>query len=131
MQFDFSQLLTAHYFFDRTPGGDFLLGYFLLGFFILLFFARSLVLRFGPQDKYFRKSIRKRFGRFVALGVVGILLVASRFAEIPLFSMRIWLYLILLLSIALGAWTGWSIYQDYQKRLRSVYREKKKHAHSS
>ncbi|MCF7917915.1 hypothetical protein K9L27_02865 [Candidatus Gracilibacteria bacterium] len=123
MQFDLSQLLTGYYFFDRAPGGEFLWGYALLVFFVLILFTKSIVMKFVSDDKYLRKSLRKKFGRFVALGVIGIFLVASRFSGIPVFSMRLWLYLTLLLTVGIGIWTFVKIRREYQKRISSVERE--------
>jgi amino acid transporter len=111
------------YFFDRSPGGEFFLGYGLFIFFLLLFFSKSIVLKFAPHNKYFRKSIKKKFGKFIALGVIGLILVASRFSGIPIFSMRIWTYLVFLFTIVLGIWTFIRIRSEYRKRIRAVERE--------
>lgn len=123
MEFDFARLLTTTYFFDRAPGGDFLLGYLLLAFFVLALFSKSIILKFAPDNKYFRKSAKKKFGKFVALGISGLILVAARFSGIPVFSMRVWLYIVLFLTIGFGIWTAMCIRAEYLKRMNAVKRE--------
>ena len=62
----------------------------------------------------------------MALGFLGLIAVLSRFATIPFFSMRIWLYIIFLLSIILGIFTFVKTRKDYKRRLESAKREKRK-----
>ena len=124
MNFDFSQLLTAHYFLDKTPGGDFLIGYALLVFFILAIFSKSLLRQIGPKNKYFRKTIRKGFGKFVMLGVAGLIFTSARFSGVPVFSMRLLLYIVFLPTLVFGILKLVKIYKEYQKRMKSADREK-------
>lgn len=126
MNWDFSQLLTSFYFFDRNPGGEFLIGYVLLAYFIFLIFLPNIVKSFSVKNKYLKKSLKKRLGKFIFFGVAGVILVASRFAIVPGFSMRIWLYLVLFGSLVFLIVTFLQVFCDYKKRLNSVAREKKK-----
>jgi hypothetical protein len=124
MNFDLSQLLTSHYFLDKTPGGEFLVGYALFAFFIIAIFAKSILRNLGPKNKYFRKSIRKGFGKFIALGVAGLIFTSARFSGVPVFSMRALLYIVFLPTLVFGIWKLITIYKEYTKRMRSVSREK-------
>lgn len=124
--FDFTQLFTTYYYFQKSPGGDFLTGYALLIFFIVLIMVPTLVRKFGPSNKYFKKSIKRRLGKFIFIGVLGLIAVLARFAEVPVFSMRVWLYILFLLGIGCAIWTGVTIKKDYQKRQDAAQREKKK-----
>jgi len=125
MDFDFSRLLTLHYFLDRNPGGDFLIGYALLVFFILVIFARPIILKFTPENKYFRKSARRKFGKFVFLGILGVIFVSARFSTVPVFSMRLLLWLTFLLVLLFGVQTLLRIRKEYRTRIEAVEREKR------
>jgi len=124
MYIDFSQLLSADYLFDKNPGGDFLLGFPLLIFFFLVLFSKSFLKVKASSDKYFKKSIKKKFGRFVALGIVGLVLTAARFSAVPVISMRFVLYLVFILTLLTLFYTCFQIRKEYKKRLSSVEREK-------
>jgi hypothetical protein len=124
MYFDLSQLLTSHYFLDKTPGGDFLIGYALLILFIVAIFFKSILRYLGPKNKYFRKSIRKGFGKFIALGVTGLIFTSARFSEVPVFSMRLLLYIVFIPTVVLGILKLVKIYKEYKKRIHSADREK-------
>ncbi|MCK5461028.1 hypothetical protein KAI58_03520 [Candidatus Gracilibacteria bacterium] len=126
MSWDFSLLLTSDYFFYNNPGGAFLIGYVLLGYFVFLCFLPGIVKNIASSNKYFRKSIKKKFGKFIFFGIGGVILVASRFASIPGFSTRIWLYLIFVGSVVALVWTVIRVFLDYRKRLDSVKREQLK-----
>ncbi len=126
MDFDFTRLLTADYFLDKTPGGEFLMGYLLLIFFVLAIFSKSVLKRFVPDNKYFRKAIRKKFGKFVALGIIGLVLVSARFSGVPVFSMRLLLYIIFLLTLGFEIQTLFKVRAEYLKRIGSMKREKEK-----
>lgn len=126
MNWDFSQLLTFYYYFDKNPGGDFMIGYALLAFFFLLILLPSFMKNLNLKNKYLKKSMKKRFGKFIFLGVGGVILVASRFAMVPGFSMRFWLYLILIVSVGFLFLTFVRVLLNYRKRLSSVQREKSK-----
>ncbi len=126
MYFDFTRLLTAEYFLDKTPGGDFLMGYLLLIFFVLAIFSKSVLKRFFPDNKYFRKSIRKKFGKFVALGIIGLILVSARFSGVPVFSMRLLLYIVFLMTLGLEIKTLFKVRSEYLKRIGSIKREKER-----
>lgn len=121
-------LFSWQYYMALSPGGDFLYGYALLLFFVLLFFSKKIVLMFGPKDKYFRKSLKKNFWYFSLLGALGTLLVVTRFAEIPYFSMRLWLYLVFFTSLFFLGRTIIRVVSAYKKRLASVKREKSKNS---
>ena len=126
MNWDFSQLLQSAYYFEKNPGGDFLIGYILLAYFVLLIFLPGIVKGLVSKNKYLKKSIKKRLGKFIFFGVGGIIFVASRFGLVPGFSMRIWLYLVFLGSIFALFFTFTKVFLDYRKRVASVEREKSK-----
>lgn len=123
---DFSKLVDADYYLTSNPGGDFLLGYLLFLFFIGLLFLESTYAKKASHDKYFKKSMRNRFWKFYFLGGIGIALVLARFAAVPSFSMRLWLYLTFIGSVVILAMTHFNIQKEYKKRLGSVEREKSK-----
>ena len=125
MNFDFSQLLDLNYYLDKNPGGDFIIGYALLVFFVLAIFARPIVLGFVPDNKYFRKSIRRKFGKFVFLGILGTIFVSARFSTVPVFSMRLFLWTTFLLTILFGIFTFLRIRKEYTGRIDAVEREKR------
>ncbi len=126
MYFDLARLATTQYYLDPNPGGDFILGYFLLIFFIALCFVGSLTQPFIAKNKYLRKSFKNQLWKFYILGSLGVILVLSRFAAVPGFSMRLWLYIVLALTLIAGATTFCNVRARYQKRMKSVEREKKK-----
>jgi hypothetical protein len=122
---DFSLLLTPNYYFDANPGGDFLIGFALLAFFILTLFLGRIARNMAHGDKYLRKSIKKKFWAFPFLGVLGIISVLSRFGGVPGFSMRIFLYVILLGIVLLTGGIVFKIRREYTRRMASVSRAKK------
>jgi len=126
MDFDFNRLLSVDYFLDKTPGGDFLIGYLLLIFFVLAIFSKSVLKKIFPDNKYFRKSIKKKFGKFIALGIIGLILVSARFSGVPVFSMRLLLYVVFLFTLILGIITLFKVRAEYLKRIGSMKREKEK-----
>lgn len=126
MILDLSKLVSSDYYFLSNPGGDFLFGYPLLIFFIALFFIGPTCEKKAIDNKYLKKAMKNQFWKFYFLGVIGIMLVLSRFAEVPGFSMRFWLYLIFISSLVIIGLTYHNIHADYKKRLNSVEREKKK-----
>ncbi len=126
MDFSLGRLLTTEYYLDINPAGDFLPGFFFLIFFLGLIFLRSIIKKFAPDSKYFRKSIKKKTGKLIVLGILGFIFVIARFSAVPYFSMRIWLYLTFLLSLIFGIMTCQKVSKEYQKRLASVDRETQK-----
>lgn len=126
MSFDITRLFEIQYYTETYPQGDFLWGFPLLILFFALIFINPLLAKVAPRDKYFKKSIKRKTGKFVALGVLGVISVLSRFAEIPMFSMRLWLYIILLLCLFFGVRTFVKVRKEYLNRLLAVARENKK-----
>ncbi len=122
---DFSLLLTSHYYFDVNPGGDFLIGFALLVFFIFVMFSGRFARRMAHGNKYLRKSMKKKFWAFPFLGILGIISVLSRFGGVPGFSMRIFLYVILVGTLLLGVIITHKIRCEYMRRIESVSRMKK------
>jgi hypothetical protein len=122
---DFSLLLTPHYYFDVNPGGDFLIGFALLAFFILSLFFGRIANKFAQGNKYLRKSMKKKFWAFPFLGTLGIIAVLSRFGGVPGFSMRIFLYVLLVGILLLLGIVILKVRKEYTKRLASVARSKK------
>lgn len=123
---NFLNLFSWSYLVETLPSGDFLFGYGLLFFFLVLLFAPSLFRTFGPKNKYFLKTLKKKFLFIRIFSGLGLFLVLSRFADVPYFSQRIWLLIIVLLSGSLFARACWNIVTEYRKRMSSVAREKSK-----
>lgn len=128
MSLDLSQLLVMSYYTFPSPGGDFIWGYFLLAFFFALVFSPSLTHKFFPRNKYFRKAIKGRLGKLMAVGILGVLAVLFRFGTIPFLSMRLWLYILFLLGLIFVFWTIFATCREYKRRLLSAEREKKRKA---
>ena len=126
MEFELSRLLESSYYFESNPGGDFIVGYALLLFFIGLFFLKSFFQDKAKGDKYFKKSIKNQFWKFNILGAIGVVLVLARFAAVPGFAMRLWLYIIFIGAIIALIWTFFRVWKNYKKRLGSVERERGK-----
>jgi len=126
MEMDFSKLFELRHLLDQTPSGDFLTGYALLAFFLVLTFSSNIVRLISPDSKYFKKSIKGRLGKLIAVGIMGLVLVAARFSSVPFFSMRIFLLLTTVLGILFLLWTIFVVTSDYKKRKESAEREKRK-----
>ncbi len=126
MNFNWLHLFNSSYYLDSNPGGDFLPGYILLVFFIAIIFTGKIMHKFAGENKYLKKSMKNKMGKFIFLGGLGIILVSARFSGVPVFSMRIWLYLALISTIGGIIYTYFKVNADYKKRLNSVEREQKK-----
>ncbi len=122
---DFSLLLTPHYYLDTNPGGDFLIGFALLAFFVLTLFVGRIARKMAGGNKYLRKSMKKKFWAFPFLGALGIISVLSRFGGVPGFSMRLFLYSILVGIFLLGLIIAYKIRHEYKRRMVSVSRVRK------
>jgi hypothetical protein len=124
MGFDLSRLITTSYFFDKHPGGDFNIGYFLIIFFLIVIFWGKIFALISTDNKYLKKSGRKKFGKFVFLGLLGESFLAARFSAIPFFSMRFFLYATILLIFFFAFKNAIEIIKNYKKRINSVARER-------
>jgi hypothetical protein len=120
---NFSSLFSLDYYLNPAPVGDFLFGYALLIFFVALFFMKTIYKAVGPKNKFFLKSLRKKFWIFPILSTVGIILVLARFSMVPYFSMRLLLFVVLALIFVLGLVTKLKIVKEYNHRRRSYERE--------
>ncbi len=120
---DFSSLFFLSYYFDTNPGGDFSLGLLCLIFFGLMLFIPSFLRGRARGNKYLKKSIKKGLWKFLVLGGVGLILTLARFGEVPFVSMRIWLYLVIVVSLVFMIRRFIKMTMDYRKRLASVKRE--------
>jgi phosphatidylglycerophosphate synthase len=123
---DLSRLLTTFYYFDTKPGGDFLIGFLLLAFFITIIFTESFLKKIAEENKYLKKSFKKKLWPFPYLGALGIILILFRFAKVPFFSMRAFLYANVILILAIGIYSTVRVWSEYTKRTKSVKREKGK-----
>lgn len=123
---DLSQLFSLPYLLDPAPSGDFLFGFVLLGFFLFTTFIGNIMRNAAKNNKHLRKSIKKKLWKFPFLGVIGIILILARFAEMHTFSMRIILVSILLLTILIMLITFTTIYREYSRRTQSALREARK-----
>ncbi len=124
---DFNHLLDWDYYLNSNPGGDFGLGFILLAYFGITLIIPGLLRAKATGNKYLKKSIRKGLWKITATSILGLVLTMARFAQIPSISMRLWLYLVLILSVIALVWTLLKISCDYKKRLDSVKRETQKH----
>lgn len=122
---DFSLLLTPHYYLDANPGGDFLIGFAILAFFIVTLFIGRIAKKGANGNKYLRKSMKKKFWAFPFLGALGIVAVLSRFGGVPGFSMRLFLYIILIGILFLGLIVFCKVRREYKRRINSVSRSRK------
>ena len=122
--FDLSELFSSFYYLDRSPGGDFLIGFLLLAYFIFVIFLGPMFSKISRGNRYLKKSVRRRMWPFPFLGGSGIFLVMARFSKVPFFSMRLFLYIVLLFSLIVGGYTFFVVYRDYRLRISSVEREK-------
>ncbi len=124
MEFELSRLITTNYFFDRHPGGEFTIGYYLIIFFLLVMFFGRFFTSIAANNKYLKKSGRKKFGKFVFMGFIGEAFLAARFSTVPFFSMRFFLYATILLIIFFAIKNSTEIIRDYKRRVDSVSRER-------
>lgn len=122
---DFSLLLTSHYYLDVNPGGDFIIGFGLLLFFVLIMFLGRFSQKMARGNKYLRKSMKKKFWAFPFLGALGIIAVLSRFGGVPVFSMRLFLYILFVGIILLALIVFYRIRREYKIRIASVARTQK------
>lgn len=118
--FDFSELFNLSFYMQSAPGEYFPTGYFLAFFFGLQYFLRFFLRTLGPNNKYFKKSYRKPIAPFDYVASVGLALVAFRFLDLPGFSMRLWLMIVLLLNFILLIRAAINIHQAYSTRMYSV-----------
>lgn len=118
-----SSLLSLSYYMDPTPSGDFIFGYALILFFVAVFFFKTMMESVGPKNKFYKKSLRKKFWQYPILATTGIILVLARFSTVPYFSMRLWIFLVVLLTVVSCAYTKFTIYKEYDKRRKSYIRE--------
>ncbi len=126
MGFEFSRLITTNYFFDKHPGGEFIPGYFLIIFFLIVIFYGRIFASIAANNKYLKKSGRKKFGKFVFLGSLGETFLAARFSAVPFFSMRFFLYTTIILILFFTVKNSIEIIRSYKKRINSVARERLK-----
>ncbi len=101
-------------------------GYGLLFFFAVMVFLPGLIRSFATKNKYLKKSFKGRTGIFQFLGILGMILVAARFGEVPVFSMRIWLYLVFVSSVFFLVKNIGLALLEARKRKASSEREKNK-----
>lgn len=119
-------LLSWSYLTESLPSGDFLFGYGLLVFFLGVLFSSSLFKTFGPKNKYFLKTLKKKFLWGKIFSGIGLFLVLVRFADVPYFSQRLWLLMVFLISVILFTRACLKVIFEYKKRMNSVAREKGK-----
>lgn len=127
---DLSQLFSLPYLLDKTPNGDFLFGFILLAFFLLVMFIGSIMRNPAKKNKHLRKSLRKKLWFYPYLGAIGIILILSRFATLPVFSMRMILLITVLLTVILLLITWYKVHKECSKRIASAKREAKKRGKS-
>ncbi len=119
---DFSLLFTSRYYLDVHPGGEFLIGFVLLPFFIALMFSARIARNLAKGNKYLRKSMKKKFWMFPFWGALGVIAVLSRFGGIPVFSMRLILYILFVGSFLLLGISLYRVRREYKQRIASVAR---------
>lgn len=123
MNFDWMNFLDLDYYLATELSGDFLWGYLIFVYFVFVFMSGGMAMSWAGDDKYAKKSVKKGFLKFKFLGATGIVLVISRFGNIDVLSMRIWLFLAIFISFVLLVWRIFSAYRMYKLRTASVKRE--------
>lgn len=115
---------TLSYFFNTAPGSEFryyiplliLAGVLIIGsvVFSVIYSKKK------KTDFAFKRLFKKLSGRFILIGILLLLLIALRYENIPYFSMRFFMYLLLLFF-------AYSIYQyikiakvDYPREKENV-----------
>ncbi len=94
---------TLKYFFSAAPGSEFryyipllILAGVLIGGSIIFSFIYS---KKKKTDFAFKRLFKKLSSRFIIIGIILLLLIALRYENIPYFSMRLFIYLLLLFFI--------------------------------
>ncbi|MBT4917228.1 hypothetical protein HN709_04195 [Candidatus Peregrinibacteria bacterium] len=89
------------YLFETSPGAEFLYFYPLLGliaFLIIASIVASVVYKKKKKHDFAYKRLFKSLSpRLLLMGLLFLLLLGVRYENIPYFSMRIWIYLSLIL----------------------------------
>lgn len=114
------------YIFNRAPGAHF--GYYIPAIAsIFILFAAAIgagwiYKKRKEHDFAFKRLFKKTSGRLVLLGILFLLLVIFRYENIPYFSMRIWLYLAILLFLYFLYKTLRAYKVDYPREHENVLR---------
>jgi len=123
---DFSKLFSLSYLLDKNPSGDFLEGFPLLIFFIILLSLGSILKNPAKKNKYLKKSLRKKLWPFQILGILGIIFVLARFAQMEALSRPIFIILTTAVSIFFAGFQFFRVRKEYLRRVASAEREKNK-----
>lgn len=91
------------YLFETSPGSEFLYYYPMLGLSGLLIVgsivASAVHKKRRKHDFAYKRLFKKLSSRMLIVGLLFLLLLGVRYENIPYFSMRIWIYLSLLLFV--------------------------------
>ncbi|MBD3361125.1 hypothetical protein GF366_04990 [Candidatus Peregrinibacteria bacterium] len=119
------------YFFTPAPGATikFYLPISILAAILILgSIAFSILYKKRKKEDFaFKRLFKKTSGRARAFGILFIVLIAVRYENIPYFSMRIWMYLLLLI-LAYFVYKYIKIYKvDYPREKENVkFKQQKK-----
>jgi len=113
-----------NYFFTKVPGGEF--NYYTLTIIaavalILGSFAFRIIYkkRVANRDFVFKKMFKKVPSRLVYFSITLLFLILVRYEKIPFFSMRFWLYSLLLGFLAMTAFYVYKYLKVYPKELEN------------
>lgn len=113
-----------NYFFTKVPGVEF--GYYTLAIIaaialILGSFAFKVIYkkRLDNRDFVFKKMFRKVGSRLIYFAITLLFLVLVRYERIPYFSMRLWMYLLLLAFLGIVAFYAYKYLKVYPKELEN------------
>lgn len=118
-----------HYLLDSVPGTEFRYYVPLLVLSVLLVIGAIVFSQIYKRRKKFDYAFKRLFksvsGRLIIIGILILILVAVRYEQIPYFSMRLWLYAVLLFLLY-TTYKYIKVYlKDYPKEKANV--EKKTH----
>ncbi|MEK7127079.1 MAG: hypothetical protein AAB848_03135 [Patescibacteria group bacterium] len=124
---------AAHYLFSRNPGTQFKFYIPLIILICLLFLgalAFSVIYKNKKKTDFaFKHYFKKTAGRLFWIGFLFLFLVLVRYENIPYFSMRILMYLSLLLSVYFIYKTAKTFLKDYPREKQNVQSRIGMHEH--
>jgi len=116
----FSGLLDTGHLFDPSPGPPSLY-YGIIGFFFAVIFGASLSAylrrnKLPPGAPAVLKLVTRALIVGMVLGAVGVILVVARFFAVPYLSMRILIYLWILITLGLLGYAVYYVRRVYPKQ---------------
>ncbi|MBX6770796.1 MAG: hypothetical protein IRY83_03670 [Chloroflexi bacterium] len=127
MQLHLRELLSAGHWFDAMPGPPSDL--YLVVLLAFLAWTVIAVAVYRLRRRLFAGNgaligMGTRFGPYaITIGVIGLLLIAFRYAEVPGLSMRVFLYLTALAALGYIGFLGYYLVRRYPARLAEIRAE--------